>query len=205
MKKDVSVIVDDSMIYVDGVALECQFKPHIEKLHAIQWHNGYCDIEIKGSGNRNGSYETDVKPYVEVWQKAFDEIEAERIAQEEYEASFENQYNIKLSELKSAFETASENAHCMSSVGFEINADAVAKRNIDGLIEKMEERGIEHEMFRAYDNTFHQVTVSDLKAMRLDVIDNANALYQRKWTLEAQINACTTVEELDAINIDFEV
>ena len=36
----------------------------------------------------------------------------------------------KLADLNSAFETASETAHCVSSAGFEINADETANRNV---------------------------------------------------------------------------
>ena len=76
MKEHVTVIPSDGIVIVDGTALPCVFTPHIENLHAIQWHNGSGEIEINAEGfmsNRKiASYETDVKPYVALWQAAFD-------------------------------------------------------------------------------------------------------------------------------------
>ena len=54
----------------------------------------------------------------------------------------------KLEAVKTAFLSASETAHCMSSVGFEIDANETANRDINGLIVVMEARGKETELFR---------------------------------------------------------
>lgn len=110
----------------------------------------------------------------------------------------------KLSELNAAFETASDHAHCQTSVGFEINADDTAARNISNLIVALEETERTTVQFCAYDNTFHEVTLPQLKTMRLEIIGNAEAIYQKKWSLRNRINAAETVEALDAINITFE-
>lgn len=109
---------------------------------------------------------------------------------------------LRVDEVKSWFETASEDAHCMSSAGFEINANSTAKTNIDGLIEVMESGLLaEPQAFRAYDNSFHEVTLVNLKTMSLEVIANAQKLYQQKWSLEAQIESATSLDELLAIEI----
>ena len=207
MANKITVIFDDNTIYVDGVAIECEFSSHKAGLKVVQWRGTSGQLEIEDPEFRVSPavYSVDVKPYYDIWLAENAKIDAEIQAQEEYENSLEGTKERRLGELKSAFEQASVDAHCVSSLGFEINAGSVAKRDIDGLIEKMEYSGQETEMFRAYDNTFHQVTLDQLKLMRINVIDNGNALYQRKWQLEAQINACTTVEELNAIDIDFEV
>lgn len=110
----------------------------------------------------------------------------------------------KLAELNAAFIEASETAHCMSSVGFEINADETANRNISSLIVAMEASGQERVQFCAFDNSFHEVTLAQSKTMQLEIIANAQAIYQRKWSLREQIHAAKTVEELDAIVIDFD-
>lgn len=107
----------------------------------------------------------------------------------------------KLAELEAAFDTASREAHCTSSVGFEINADETADRNIRGLLVVTKEN--ETVQFRAYDNTFHDVTLNDLQTMLEDIVNNGNALYQKKWQMEAQIKAAETVEDLEAIDIAF--
>lgn len=110
----------------------------------------------------------------------------------------------KLEAVKTAFLAASETAHCMSSVGFEIDANETANRDINGLIVVMEARGKENELFRAYDNTFHEVTLDDLKTMLVEISEHGQKLYARKWQLEVSIQAATTAEELDAITITFD-
>lgn len=111
--------------------------------------------------------------------------------------------NSKLEELNTKFDQDCGNAHCMSSVGFEINADETANRNISSLIISLEATGQETIRFCAYDNSFHDVTLAQLKAMQLEIIVHAQAIYQRKWVLREQINATETIEELGAIEITF--
>ena len=108
----------------------------------------------------------------------------------------------KLTELNTAFTSASETAHCMSSAGFEINADEIANRNIEGLALVLEPG--ESTLFRAYDNSFHEVTKEQLETMRKEIVVNSQRLYQTKWQIEAGIEAAETVDELDAIDIVFE-
>lgn len=108
----------------------------------------------------------------------------------------------KLAELEAAFDTASREAHCTSSVGFEIDADEIANRNIEGLVLVMQPE--ETTLFRAYDNTFHEVTREQLETMRKEIVVNSQYLYQAKWTLEAQIQAAETAEALEEIVVTAE-
>mgnify|MGYP002540182697 FL=1 len=108
----------------------------------------------------------------------------------------------KLTELNTAFTSASETAYCMSSAGFEIDADEIANRNIEGLALVLEPG--ESTLFRAYDNSFHEVTKEQLQTMRKEIVVNSQRLYQTKWQIEAGIEAAETVDELDAIDIVFE-
>ena len=110
----------------------------------------------------------------------------------------------KQTELATAFECATQTAHCTSSAGFEINADETANRNISSLIIAMEATGQETVQFCAFDNTFHAVTLGQLRTMQLEIIANAQAIYQQKWVLRERINGSETVEELEAIDITFE-
>ena len=103
----------------------------------------------------------------------------------------------KLTELEAAFNTASQKAHCTSSVGFEIDADETANRNIEGLVLVMQPE--ETTLFRAYDNTFHEVTREQLETMRKEIVVNSQYLYQAKWTMEARIKAAETTEALKII------
>ena len=110
---------------------------------------------------------------------------------------------VRLDELNATFEIASNHAHCPSSIGFEINADEAANRNISSLIIAMEATGQETVQFCAYDNSFHEVTLAQLKTMQLEIIANAQAIYARKWVLREQINSAETIEALN-IEITFE-
>lgn len=108
----------------------------------------------------------------------------------------------KLAELNTAFPPVSETAHCMSSAGFEINADEIANRNIEGLVLVLNEG--ESTLFRDWDNRFHEVKKEQLETMRKEIVVNSQRLYQTKWQIEAGIEAAETVDELDAIDIVFE-
>lgn len=108
----------------------------------------------------------------------------------------------KLDGLARWFDLASETAHVMSSLGFEIDADAVANRNIEGLITAVEGGLLaEPVLFMDYHNEAHPVVLSELKTMLLDVIANGQALYQQKWALRSAIEAATTPDELDMVVI----
>ena len=107
-----------------------------------------------------------------------------------------------LSELETAFTRASQEAHCTSSVGFEIDADEIANRNIEGLVLVMQPE--ETTLFRSYDNTFHEVTREQLEVMRKEIVINSQWLYQAKWTMEAQIMGAETEETLAGIDITAE-
>ena len=108
----------------------------------------------------------------------------------------------KLIELGTAFEKASQTAHCLSSAGFEINADEKANRNIEGLVLVLKPE--ESTLFRAWDNRFHEVTKEQLETMRKEIVVNSQRLYQTEWQIEAAIEAAETVDELEAIDIVFE-
>ena len=108
----------------------------------------------------------------------------------------------KLAELNTAFTSASETAHCMSSAGFEIDANETANRNIEGLVLVLKPE--ESTLFRAYDNRFHEVTKELLETMRKEIVVNSQRLYQTKWQIEAAIEAAQIVDELDTIDIVFE-
>ena len=105
----------------------------------------------------------------------------------------------KLEAVKTAFLAASETAHCMSSVGFEIDANETANRNIEGLVLVMQPE--ETTLFRAYDNSFHEVTREQLEAMRKEIVINSQYLYQAKWTIEAQIMQAQTAQAVADIDI----
>ena len=114
---------------------------------------------------------------------------------EEFVRDLETERANKLSELSTAFEDASEMAHLTSSLGFEIDANETANRDIEGLTLVMSDT----------DTTqFHEVTRAQLETMRREIVANSQRLYQIKWQYRSLIEAATTVDELDAITIRFD-
>lgn len=90
-----------------------------------------------------------------------------------------------------------------SSLGYAINADKTAQDNIRGLIEAHEETDLIK--YKLYDNTFKDVTIADLKIMLKECAQNGENLYTQKFLYQAQINACTSIDEVNAIEIVFEM
>jgi hypothetical protein len=52
---------------------------------------------------------------------------------------------------------------------------------------------------KGFDNSFHPVTLQELDVIIFELQAYGLWLYQNKWTKVAQIMACTTIEEIDAI------
>ena len=119
---------------------------------------------------------------------------------------------IMISRLKSAFSIAETSGHVMSSLGFEINATERSRHDVEGLILSMEagysdliENDTPKIMFCAYDNSFHAVTISDLKILRMEIVKYSQALYVRKWKLREQImEDVKTAEQIMDIDISFD-
>lgn len=88
-----------------------------------------------------------------------------------------------------------------SSVGFDINADLRSQNNIRGL----QAAGIEPVVFMDAHNEPHQVTQADLAIMLKDTVRLGSFLYQTKWRLRAAIESATTIDELNAIEIKFDM
>lgn len=86
---------------------------------------------------------------------------------------------------------------------FPIDATPRAKRDIDGLIEWLESTGETSTMFCGADDVLHPVSLADVQAMQIALIEHAQTLYGRKWQLRAEINAAQTFDELKAIEISF--
>ena len=197
MKEQVTVIPSDQTIIIDGTALPCEFQSQTQGLHALQWRNGTGEMEIILDGNITNvpvtDYDSEVQPYVDIWQARYDELNTPHVPTlDEIKAA-------GLNELEAAFNTASQEAHCTSSAGFEIDADEIANRNIEGLVLVMQAG--ETTLFRAYDNSFHEVTREQLEIMRKEIVINSQYLYQAKWTIEAQIMQAQTAQAVADIGI----
>lgn len=114
-----------------------------------------------------------------------------------YTPNMEKAKKEKLQELKAAFQNTRKTAHCMCALGFEVDANEDANTNIVGLITVMKEG--ETTMFRAYDNSFHEVSREDLITIRDNIIKNSQFLYQMKWGMESRINNAVSEEELNSL------
>ena len=87
-----------------------------------------------------------------------------------------------------------------SSLGFRVNADPKAKRNMDTLIE------LQVQTFRDYDNVIHtDITVQDLETIKREISLNAVNLYNQKWAMESEINSLETIEDIKNYEIKFEM
>lgn len=118
--------------------------------------------------------------------------------------SLEDVKQQKLNTLKlkaSQFEkTENKEMVVMSSLGFRINADPKAKRNVDTLIEL----GVCS--FRDYDNNmYYNFTIEDLEIIKREISLNAVNLYNQKWKMEGEINSLETIEEVENYQIVFEM
>ena len=109
-----------------------------------------------------------------------------------------------LAELADAFAAAEAPGKTMSSAGFVIDATERSNRDIEGLITSLEATSTPETTFCAADNSFHTVTLDQLRTMRLEVIRHGQALYARKWELRTAIEAAQSVEAVQAVDINFD-
>ena len=107
----------------------------------------------------------------------------------------------KNQELATKFEEAMNSGHCMSTLGFEINADRISQNNLSNLLVTMDEDATES--FRDYNNELHELTKDDVKIIQEDIIFRMQDNYNRKWRYQTRIKAAKTVAALNAIVIDF--
>ena len=120
------------------------------------------------------------------------------------EPTLEELRERKLNELSSKasrFEqTENKDMFVTSSLGFRVNADPKAKRNIDTLIE------LQVQTFRDYDNVIHaNITVENLETIKREISLNAVNLYNQKWAMESEINSLETIEDIKNYEIKFEM
>lgn len=107
----------------------------------------------------------------------------------------------KLAELSSKFEDASLTAHCLSSLGFDIDANPTSNRDITGVIVVMDDESTTQ--FCDYYNEFHTVTKAEMQTIQREIILNGQHLYTQKWAYRDAINQATTISEIEAITIAF--
>ena len=127
----------------------------------------------------------------EIPEKTLDELKAEKLeALTAYAGQFD-QYKC-------------DGMYVTSSIGgYKFNADIRSQTNMQGLIDVLADDATT--LYKDYDNEFRTMTKADLVVLKSECLQNGQYLYQQKWTLQNKINACTSKEELDAIEIKFEM
>lgn len=122
----------------------------------------------------------------------------------EPEQTLDELKEVKLVNLSGAFQNFYEDeATLFSSLDFEADSDSRAKQDVDGLIEVIEATSGESVMFRGADNKLYELTLPQLKVLRLEIIQNGQNAYATKWTYEQAINEAKTKEELESLKIEF--
>ena len=88
-----------------------------------------------------------------------------------------------------------------SSLGFRVNADPKSIDNIDSLISI----GDEITQFMDYDNELHELSLDDLKVIKLEIQKNGCNLYKQKWNMKSRILNASSIDQLKDIKIIFEM
>ena len=88
-----------------------------------------------------------------------------------------------------------------SSLDFSVNADLRSQNNLRGLISV----GIEPVNFVTADNSVQSLSIEQLNILLNECTLNSQNLYLQKWKYKEQIENVQTKEELDAIEIKFEM
>lgn len=117
----------------------------------------------------------------------------------------------KTSELDAAFNSwYTDGATMKSSLGFEADSDSRAMQDVNGLVTAAESSAafVDTEsggglIFMDANNVGHQVSLDQLKALQLEIIQAGQAAYQEKWKLRDAIEKAKTKEELGKIVIAF--
>ena len=154
----------------------------IEKQHFYAECASWC--------NANGADLIDKGDYYEI-------VEIPRPPLPELEAYKEQRKN----ELTTLHEAAEKEAHVLSSLGFEIDANDRSNRDISGLLVTTQEG--ETVQFMDYSNVPHELTREQLETLQKEIILNAQNLYSQKWSYRNQIEAMQTSQALSGLRFEF--
>lgn len=107
----------------------------------------------------------------------------------------------KLNELKQKSIQALDTAYVLSSLGFKVDANTTAVRDLEGLVII----GADTVMFCDFDNEFHPLNKEQVLTLQREVLLNGQNLYAQKWSFRKRINEAETVEAINAIEIHFDM
>lgn len=101
-------------------------------------------------------------------------------------------------------ENINNNMFFVSSIGYKINGDRRSLTNISSLIEYFDAKQQDGTIdFKDYDNQMRKLTKEQLETIKAELISNSENLYAQKWALETQINEAASIDDLNAIKIEF--
>ena len=83
-----------------------------------------------------------------------------------------------------------------------INARRTDLENLKEVKLQLEEDNLPSVPFRCFDNSFVELTLSDVNIMIKELREYGFSLYRRKWTLLYLIDIATTKEEVDLVSWD---
>jgi len=114
--------------------------------------------------------------------------------------TLEEEKTIKLAHLNDAFQQwRNDDATLISSLGFTADADERAMIDVSGLVALGAPAA-----FMDANNVPHELTTDQIKVLHKEIIQSGNKAYETKWALRNAINACQSVEELEAVELKFE-
>ena len=111
--------------------------------------------------------------------------------------------NDILNKLNGEFEKYNQRVNdsfLLSSLGFKINSDPRSLENVSALINI--DKDVE---FIDYNNEIHNLSVSELQILLLEIQKNICNLYKQKNILKQNILNCSNISELSEIEIKFEM
>lgn len=147
-----------------------------------------------------GAYTSEAVTWVNANGAHVELVNSGYILKKNYEPTLDEVKAQKLEVLNAAHMQAEETAHVVSSLGFEIDADDRANRDIDGILKTIGDGTV---LFCDYENNFHELNRAQCETLQVEIIQNAQALYAQKWQYRTQVEGAESVEELNAIEFTF--
>ena len=105
----------------------------------------------------------------------------------------------EISAIADAFEQMKcDSMYVTSSLGFRVNADRRSLQNIENMVTLGESQ-----QFKDYDNTFHYLSVDELKIIANEIIINGLNLYSQKFAMQQAVTSATEVEAIANLDLTF--
>lgn len=188
----------------------------------FQFHFKVMDVHYYEDGSLLPNQDLEFTPYIPTleeqtalreeyvnWCTKFEQEQDETLMGILSNPDYWKEYKSKqLTEISDAFEdNLNRDMYFISSLGFKANGDRRTANNIANLINMFDiasgEKGTVS--YRDYDNVDHELNKEQLATLLAEHIGNGNALYSQKWTKKEAIKNASTLDDLAAISLDFEM